>query len=58
VPLAVTVATSNPLGLIVMGTTKVVGEVTGKSGISGSAKRTAEKIAEELQEAFQKQGWI
>jgi hypothetical protein len=58
VPLAVTIATANPIGLIVGGAVKVGGEVTGKSTIKGSAKRTAKKIADELRVAFEKQGWI
>ncbi len=58
VPLAVTIATANPIGLIVGGALKVGGEVTGSSKITGSAKRTAKKIADELRVAFEKQGWI
>ncbi|MGR9071442.1 MAG: DUF4410 domain-containing protein [Gammaproteobacteria bacterium] len=58
VPLAVAVATANPIGLAVMGGAKVAGEVTGRSTIEGSAKRTAEKIAEVLQSKFEEQGWI
>ena len=58
VPLAVFVATANPIGLIVGGALKVGGEVTGSSTIEGSAKRTAKKIADELRVAFQKQGWL
>ncbi len=58
VPLAVTLATKNPIGLIVGGAVKVGGEVTDKSTIEGSAKRTAEEIGDELRVAFQKQGWI
>jgi len=58
VPLAVTIATANPIGLIVGGALKVGGEVTGSSKITGSAKRTAKKIAEELREGFERQGWI
>ena len=58
VPIAVTVATANPIGLIVSGAAKVGGEMTGKSTIEGTAKRTAKKIADELRVAFQKQGWI
>ncbi len=58
VPLAVTIATANPIGLIVSGAMKVVGEATGSSRIEGSAKRTAKKIADELREAFEKQGWL
>jgi hypothetical protein len=57
-PLAVTLATSNPIGLIVGGTAKVAGEVTGSSTIEGAAKRTAERIAAELRPRFQNHGWI
>jgi hypothetical protein len=37
---------------------KVGGKVTGKSTIDGSAKRTAQAIADQLRVACQKQGWI
>ena len=58
VPIAVLAATANPIGLIVMGTAKVAMEVTGKSKIEGTAKRTAEAIAEQLRVRFKEQGWI
>ncbi|MGR9099213.1 MAG: DUF4410 domain-containing protein [Gammaproteobacteria bacterium] len=58
IPLAITIATANPIGLAVMGGAKVAGEVSGSSTIEGSAKRTAEKIAEVLEEKFKEQGWI
>ena len=58
VPIAVTVATSNPIGLIVGGALKVGGEVTGKNTIEGTAARTAKKIGDELRMIFEKQGWI
>ena len=58
VPLAVLAATSNPIGLIVMGGAKVGMEVTGKSKIEGAAQRTAEAIAEQLRARFKEQGWI
>lgn len=58
VPLAVTIATGNPIGLIVGGGAKAAGELTGHSTIEGSAKRTAKQIADELRVAFKKQGWI
>ncbi len=58
VPLAVTIATANPIGLIVGGAMKVGGEVTGKSTIEGTADRTAKKIADELRLAFERLGWI
>jgi hypothetical protein len=58
VPLAVLAATSNPIGLIVMGGAKVAMEVTGKSKIEGAAQRTAEAIAEQLRVRFKEQGWV
>ena len=58
VPLAVTIATANPIGLAVGGAMKVGGEVTGRSTIEGTAKRTSKKIADELRVAFKKRGWI
>jgi len=58
IPLAVTIASANPIGLIANTAMKVGGEATGRSTIKGSAKRTAKKIAEELEIAFQEQGWI
>jgi hypothetical protein len=57
-PLVVLAATANPLGLIVVGTTKVVGEATGRSTTEGAAKRTAEEIAARLEEKFKQRGWI
>jgi hypothetical protein len=58
VPIAVTAATANPIGLVVGGAVKVGGEVTGKTTIEGSAKRTAKEIAEQLRKRFEEQGWI
>jgi hypothetical protein len=58
VPLAVTVATKNPIGLAVGGAVKLGEAATGSDTIKGSAKRTADEIAEKLQAAFEKQGWI
>jgi hypothetical protein len=58
VPLAITIATANPIGLIVGGALKVGGEVTGSSKITGTAKRTAKEIGDELRDAFERQGWI
>lgn len=57
-PLAVAVATGNPIGLIVSTAVKASGEASGKSTIEGSAKQTAELIAEKLQVKFKEQGWI
>jgi len=58
VPLAVTIATANPLGLIVGGAVKAGGELSGRSTIEGTAERTAEKISSELEIKFAEQGWI
>ena len=58
VPVAVLAASSNPIGLIVVGGAKVYMEATGKSKIEGATKRTAEKIAEQLKIKYQEQGWI
>jgi hypothetical protein len=58
VPLAVTAATANPLGLLVVGGMKAYGEMSGSSEIEGRAKATAEEIAAQLKVAAQKQGWI
>ena len=57
-PLAVAVASGNPIGLIVSSAVKVGGEVSGMSTIEGSAKRTAKDIAEQLKAGAQRQGWI
>jgi hypothetical protein len=58
VPLAVTIATANPIGIAVGGAVKVAGEASGSSTIKGSGKRTAELIAKELRKKFIEQGWI
>jgi hypothetical protein len=51
-------ATGNPIGLIVGGASKLVGENKGTETIAGAAQRTAKEIAEALQVKFQQQGWI
>ena len=58
VPLAVAIATENPAGLIIGGTMKVAGEVTGRNTIEGRADQTAKEIADELKGRFQQLGWI
>jgi len=57
-PLAVAVASGNPIGLIVSSAAKVEGEVSGRTTVEGSAKRTAQEIAEKLKVGAQRQGWI
>jgi len=58
VPLALAVASGNPIGLIVSSAVKVQGEMSGRTTIEGAAKRTADEIADKLHVACQKQGWI
>lgn len=58
VPAAVTIATGNPIGLIVVGGTKVLGEASGRNALEGRAKATADTIAEQLKIRFQDRGWI
>lgn len=57
-PVIVTVATANPIGLIVGGAAKAGGELTGRSKIDGTATRTADKIADVLKVKFKEQGWV
>ena len=57
-PLAVAAATDNPIGLIVSSAAKVEGEVSGRTTVEGSAKRTAKEIGDKLIAAAQRQGWI
>jgi hypothetical protein len=58
VPLAVALATKNPLGLIVSTGVKVHGEQTGSSTIHGKARDIAKGIADQLRPRFAAQGWI
>lgn len=57
-PLAVVLATGNPVGLIVGGGIKVYGEMSGKSKIEGRAKDAAKAIVEEMKPRLRQQGWI
>jgi len=57
-PLAVTLASSNPIGLIVSSAAKVEGEASGRTTVEGSAQRTAKEIGDKLKAAAQRQGWI
>jgi hypothetical protein len=58
VPLAVMLATKNPLGLIVSTGVNLHGEATGSSTIQGKAQDVAEEIAEQIRPRFEQQGWI
>jgi Domain of unknown function (DUF4410) len=57
-PAAIAIATGNPIGLAVMGGAKVIGEASGRTGLDGRAKATADKIAAQLKERFTARGWI
>jgi hypothetical protein len=57
-PAAVAIATANPIGLIVVGATRIFGEVSGSNTPEGRAKATADTIAEQLKVRFREQGWI
>lgn len=57
-PVAITIATANPIGLVVGGAIKATGEITGQSTIEAAGKRAAEKISEALEKGFRRQGWI
>lgn len=58
VPLAIAIASANPLGLIVSTGMKVYGEASGSSKIEGRAEQTAKEIAEEMKPRLRQQGWI
>jgi len=58
VPAAVTIATGNPIGLIVVGGVKVIGAASGRTGLEARAKATADEIAGQLKIRFQDRGWI
>jgi hypothetical protein len=58
VPVIVTAATANPIGLAVSGVAKAQGELSGRTTIEGAARRTADAIADELRTIFRKHGWI
>lgn len=57
-PIMVVAATGNPVGLLISGGAKLYQYKTGSDTIQAEAKRTADEIAANLQEAFKKQGWI
>jgi hypothetical protein len=58
VPLVVTVATANPLGLVVSVAAKAYGEASGSETIEGAAERTAHEIAVKIRATAERQGWI
>ncbi len=58
VPIIVTAATANPIGLIVGGAAKIEGEASGRTTIDGAAKRTADDISDRIEKRAQDEGWI
>lgn len=58
VPAAVAIATGSPVGLIVVGGAKLIGAASGRTGLEGRAKATADQIAAQLKIRFQDRGWI
>jgi len=57
-PLAIALASGNPLGLIVSTGIKVYGETSGSSKIEGRAEQAAKAIVEEMKPRLRQQGWI
>jgi hypothetical protein len=57
-PAALAIATGNPIGLAVMGGAKVIGAATGRTGLEGRAKQTADEIAKQLKQRFVARGWV
>jgi hypothetical protein len=58
VPAAVAIVAANPVGLIVVGGVKIYGAASGRTGLEGRAKSTADEIATQLRIRFQDRGWI
>jgi hypothetical protein len=57
-PAAVAIASGSPVGLIVVGGAKLYGEASGRSGLEGRAKATADEISDQLKIRFEDRGWI
>lgn len=57
-PVAVTVATANPIGIVVGGAVKAATELSGSQNIEAAGQRTAEEIAVQLKARFREQGWV
>jgi len=55
---AATLASGNPVGLIVSSEVKGYGEASGKSTVEGRAQQTAKEIAAHLKTRFAEEGWI
>ena len=57
-PSVATVLTRNPIGLIIVGGSKLTGEASGRNALPGRAKATADAIAEQLRIRMRQRGWI
>jgi hypothetical protein len=57
-PAAEAISAANPVGLIVGGGGNIYGAASGRSGLEGRAKATADEIATQLRIRFQDRGWI
>jgi hypothetical protein len=57
-PAAVAIASGSPVGLIVVGSAKIYGEMSGRNALEGRAKATADEISEQLKIRFEDRGWI
>ena len=57
-PLALYAVTANPLGLIVVGGSKIYGAATGSNTIEAAAGRTADEIAAQIEAGARRQGWL
>ena len=57
-PVLVTIATANPIGILVSGTVKGAQELTGRQSLEAEGQRTAARLAKELEPRFREQGWI
>lgn len=57
-PLAVAIASGNPVGLIVSSGVKAYGEASGRSTVEGRAEQTAKEIAAQLKPRFAEEEWI
>jgi hypothetical protein len=58
IPILVTAATANPIGLVVTGAAKIEGEASGRTKIEGAGRRTADAIAEKMKARFEREDWI
>ena len=57
-PVAIAIATGNPIGLTAVGGLKIYGETSGWNKLEGRAKATVDEIAQQLKFRFQDRAWI